>query len=237
MIRKIARTVIPLPARRRLGRARDRLSRFWSRLTIWPPVGLVSWGDLRRLEPIHPPLSVHAPSPVEQHYLHEFFARHVADLRGQILVVRDSMELNIPDLQHAQVAEAATAERWPSNHFSCIILAHTLAYVWDLRGVLRDCHRALKPGGVLLATVPGIRPMSQSSAGAAGDYWRFTTRSMRQLVSEIFPPQNISISSRGNVKATLASFHGLPATALTPEELAHTDPLIQLVVTVRAVKP
>ena len=40
--------------------------------------------------------------------------------------------------------------------FDCIIFTQTLHFIYDVRLAIQTLHRILKPGGVLLATFPGI---------------------------------------------------------------------------------
>jgi ubiquinone/menaquinone biosynthesis C-methylase UbiE len=45
---------------------------------------------------------------------------------------------------------------FPANGFDCIILPQTLRIVYHAKSFLEAIYRLLKPGGVLLATLPGI---------------------------------------------------------------------------------
>jgi hypothetical protein len=69
-----------------------------------------------------------------------------------------------------------------------------------------------------------------------GDYWRFTTRSARQLFGEVFPASGLTVNSRGNVLTAIGFLHGMATEEMTPEELEHDDPDYELVITVRAEK-
>jgi 2-polyprenyl-3-methyl-5-hydroxy-6-metoxy-1,4-benzoquinol methylase len=46
--------------------------------------------------------------------------------------------------------------RFPANHFDAIILWHVLEHVTDPRSLLAEINRILKPGGVLLVSVPNF---------------------------------------------------------------------------------
>jgi SAM-dependent methyltransferase len=61
------------------------------------------------------------------------------------------------------VADLATAGHIPSDTFDCIILTQTLQYIFDLPAAVRAIYRILAPGGVLLASVPGICPILPES--------------------------------------------------------------------------
>ena len=54
------------------------------------------------------------------------------------------------------VGDLTAASHIPSDAFDCIICTQVLLLVYDLRAAIQTIHRVLKPGGVVLATVPGI---------------------------------------------------------------------------------
>jgi hypothetical protein len=94
----------------------------------------------------------------------------------------------------------------------------------------------LKPGGVLLATVPGISRISADD-WADSWHWMFTTVAAQRLFADKFGLQNIDVQAYGNVLAATAFLNGLAAEELHLEELEHCDPHYQLLITIRAVKP
>lgn len=57
--------------------------------------------------------------------------------------------------------------------YDCIVLTQVLQYIDDTESAIRECHRILKPGGVLLAVVPAVCRID-CRARVQGDYWRFT---------------------------------------------------------------
>jgi len=77
-----------------------------------------------------------------------------------------------------------------------ILSTQTLEHVYDFQFYVRECYRLLKPGGMLILTVP----MQWRIHEAPHDYWRFT----RYGVSELMKRSNfseISITSCGGVCA------------------------------------
>jgi len=97
--------------------------------------------------------------------------------------------------------------------------------------------RILRPGGVLLATVPGISQISPYDRDRWGEYWRFTSQSLRRLMTEAFPPENVRVEAYGNVLASTAFLQGLAVEDLHPDELEHHDQRYELLIAGRAVKP
>ena len=118
-----------------------------------------------------------------------------------------------------------------------MIVTQTLFLIYDIHAAVAHIWAALKPGGVLLATLPGISQVVRYDMDRWGDYWRFTTRSARQLFAEAFPAESVTVEAHGNVLTAVAFLHGLAAGELSCEELDYRDDDYQLLVTVHAVKP
>jgi hypothetical protein len=97
-------------------------------------------------------------------------------------------------------------------------------------------HRALKPGGVLLATFPGISQISRYDMERWGEYWRFTTRSACKIFEEHFSAANVSVEAYGNVLAANAFLQGLALEDVRQKELDYFDPNYEVLITVRARK-
>jgi len=105
-----------------------------------------------------------------------------------------------------------------------------------VRSAIFTLHRALKPGGVLLATFPGISQISRYDMERWGEYWRFTTRSAGKIFEEHFPAANVSVEAHGNVLAANAFLQGLALEDVRQKELDYFDPNYEVLITVRARK-
>ena len=235
--------------RRRLGRAaRAALGRGGGGV---PPVGGLQWGDLRRTEPVSRRFGYERGLPVDRYYIEGFLGRRSADVRGRVLEVGDSAytrqfggdAVERADVLHAHagnaeatfVGDLSDAATLPPDTFDCIVLTQTLHLVYDVRAALGVLHAALRPGGVLLATVPGISQIEDGEWGGTW-YWGFTALSARRLVADTFPGGAVEVEAHGNVLASVAFLEGVAAGELTPAELDHPDPLYPLLITVRAEK-
>jgi hypothetical protein len=95
----------------------------------------------------------------------------------------------------------------------------------------------LKPGGVVLVTVPGISKISRYDMDRWGYYWSFTTKSVRRLFEVAFPVENIRVNAYGNVLASVAFLHGIASEELKKKELDFFDPDYELLITIIAEKP
>jgi SAM-dependent methyltransferase len=117
-----------------------------------------------------------------------------------------------------------------------VICTQTLSVVWDTRAAIASLHRCLKPGGVLLLTVPGITRAITPDRYLWGDFWRFTTPSLRRLLEEVFPPGDVTVESFGNVLAAVAFLHGVASNELRRDELEPRDPDYEELIAARVVK-
>jgi hypothetical protein len=108
--------------------------------------------------------------------------------------------------------------------------------MFDDYAAARTLHRILKPGGVLLLTVPGVSSVDRGEWGGTW-YWSFTPASLGRLLRKQFPETAVSVTTYGNVLSATAFLYGLAEDELRPHELLACDPQIPVVVAARAVKP
>lgn len=221
-------------------------------LLIRSPYVDIKFGELRRLTPTSRAFGFDRGCPVDRYYIEEFLLNNCDAIQGRVLEIADnnytqrfganrvskSDVLNVADESGTTiVADLTRADSIPSNCFDCIILTQTLQFIYDVRAAIRTLHRILKPGGVLLATFPGISQISRFDMERWGEYWRFTILSARRLFEETFPEAEIKTETYGNVLAAVAFLHGLAAEELRQEELDHHDPDYEVLIAVRATKP
>lgn len=210
------------------------------------------WGDLARTTPVSTDWGYERGTPVDRHYIEGFVERWAADIHGVVLEVQE------PDLAHRfggdRVTRADVVDIDPGNPratvvadlrhataiadgvYDCVILTQTLHVIDDMRAVLRECYRILKPGGVLLATLPSASRVA-IEYGPDGDFWRVTAAGARELFAAVFPRDALVVEPRGNVLVNVAFLHGLALEEVAADALTSDDPHFPLLVGVRAVKP
>ena len=115
------------------------------------------------------------------------------------------------NLQATIVADLTDAPQIPDETFDCAIVTQTLQFVYDIRAALTTLHRILRPGGVLLATVPGITKISRIEDEEYGEWWHYTARSAKRLAEEAFGAGNVEAGSFGNVLSAAGFLYGLAA--------------------------
>jgi GT2 family glycosyltransferase/SAM-dependent methyltransferase len=216
-----------------------------------PEVGRIDFGDFRRLEPISRHFGYDRGTPVDRYYVERFLEENAARIAGRVLEIGDDSytrrfggdRVAIRDVLHVTpghpgatfTGDLTSAPQLPSDAFDCIILTQTLHLIYDVRTAIETLHRILKPGGVVLATVPGI---SQTSVDewAASWFWSFTRLSIRNRFCEVFAEDRVTVQAWGNVLAAISFLQGLSVAELRPEELNHRDPQYEMLLTVRAEK-
>jgi glycosyltransferase involved in cell wall biosynthesis len=218
-----------------------------------PPAGWVHMGNLRRTEPVSQFFGFDRGLPIDRYYIENFLATHRSDIAGRVLEIGDrayteqfgGAKVTRSDVLHARpgnpdatlVGDLCTGDGIPEAAFDCIILTQVLPFVWDVPAALATAFRALKPGGVLLVTVPGISQISRYDADQWGDFWRFTSQSMRRLVEASFSPDGAELTIFGNALSATAFLHGIAEHELRPRELDDRHPDYEVIIAVRAVKP
>jgi len=215
-------------------------------------VGGVRLGGLRRVTPISQEWGYDRGLPIDRYYIEGFLGRHAADIRGRVLEIGDDtytrrfggtrvFQCDVLDVAEDNpratiVADLICANDIRSNNFDCVILTQTLHLIYDVRAALATLYRILKPGGVLLATCPGITKISHREWGG---FWfsAFASFSARRLFEEVFSTGTVHIESHGNVLAASAFLYGLATEELSQEELNYVDPDYEVCIAILAVKP
>jgi glycosyltransferase involved in cell wall biosynthesis len=190
--------------------------------------------------------------PVDRYYIERFLENHARDIAGHVLEVRDdaytrkfgAAAVRRVDILHPTtdnekatlIADLTSADHIPSSSFDCIVLTQVLPFIFDAPAAVRTLHRILRPGGVLLATVPGISQIVRYDMDRWGDYWRFTSLSARRMFECGFPEGDVRVATHGNVLAAMAFLQGLSTRDLRPDELDFRDPDYEVLITIRAVK-
>ena len=76
-----------------------------------------------------------------------------------------------------------------------------------MAAAVEQIHKALRPGGVALITVPGISPI-HGGPWKESWYWSLTDLALDRLLSGSFDAQKVTLTCRGNLFAATAFLHG-----------------------------
>lgn len=213
--------------------------------------GSIDMGDLRRTEPISRHFGYERGTPVDRHYVEDFLTRHAGDIRGRVLEVGDNaytkqfggdrvdlsevlhVDPNAPNVTYCtDLTEGAGI---PDGIFDCVVLTQTLHLVYEFQKAVATLERVLKPGGVLLLTVPGVSSIDKGEWGETW-FWSFTPASLRRLMAEQFGKEAVEITTYGNVLTATAFLYGMAESDLRPREYHVTDPQYPVIVGTRVTK-
>jgi SAM-dependent methyltransferase len=201
------------------------------------------------LEPVSRRFGFDRGKPVDRWYIERFLAEHRADVHGAVLEVAEDTytqwyadgEVSRSDVLHLAgteistvVGDLTTGDGLPQEAYDCFICTQTLPFVYDVHAAVRGIAGVLKPGGVVLATVPGMSQVSREDKRDWGDWWRFTSQGARRLFEEDF--EDVQVDAHGNVLSAAAFLYAYAAEELTEEELAYRDEDYELLITIRAAK-
>jgi len=219
-----------------------------SKIDVPLSVGLKNFGDLHRISPVSRirgldrSRSVRAEpgQPIDRYYTEVFFQRHSSDIQGQVMEIGDSGLMRLFGGDHITQSTVMAADHdrdFPRRAFDCLIHAQAFSSTYDFKSAIQDAYAVLKPGGILLVTLPGISQIRRPEMEQIGDYWRFTDASVKKMFGDVFGSENIMVETYGNVLAASALLFGLESHELKKEELDFNDPDYQVIIAVRAVKP
>jgi len=182
-------------------------------------------------------------------FIDQFIESHRADITGAVLEIKspryidsfgndvtiaDILDIDESNKKAHVVTDLATADIVESERYDCFILTETLQFVYDLKNAIKHAHRILKPGGVLLVTVPNTGPADAELSHT--DYWRFTALGCKRLFGDVFGAKQVQVEPYGNFVACMAGLSGIAAEEIQPEELEKFDEKYTQGVCVRAQK-
>lgn len=225
-----------------------------ARSLVWPLVGRprpgrVRMGDLARTRPISSAFGYDRGTPIDRHYIENFLVAHRDAIRGRVLEVGETVYsrrfgsgVTAQDVLHVRdhpeatiVGDLARPGTLPADSFDCIVLTQTLHLIYDMRSAVAELHRALRPGGLALVTVPGVSSVDRGEWDESW-CWSLTGKSAHRLFSEAFGVDNVEVGVHGNVYAATCFLHGLAVEEVEQAWLDRSDPAYPVTVAIRAVR-
>lgn len=209
------------------------------------------WGGLRRLRPVSRQFGYDRGLPVDRYYIERFLEKHRRDVAGRTLEIGDDAYtrryggdrttrrdvLHVHDRNPAAtiVGDLADAPQIPDGTFDCIVVTQTLHLIYDVDRAVATLHRIVRPGGVVLATFPGISQLSEDEWSRTWS-WGLGSRLARRLFASRFGERNLTVEAHGNSLAAAAFLQGLATVELAPAQLDVDEVGCELLVAVRAVR-
>ena len=207
------------------------------------------FGTLRRTTPLSENWGFDRGTPVDRYYIEQFLSTHRDDIRGHVLEVKSSnytnsfgsgvlhsdiLDIDSTNQKATIICDLAMADAIPQDRFDCFILTQTLQYIYDIRAALAHARRILRPGGVLLVTVPALQRIDPELEKI--DLWRFTKVSCEKLFHDVFGADELTIRAYGNVLTGTAALYGIAAEELSNHELDTCSDAYPLIVAIRVKK-
>lgn len=190
-------------------------------------------------------------TPADRPLIEKFLAAHRADVQGIVLEVQeddytrrfggqkvlraDVIDVDPRNPRATAIADLRAPHQIASETYDCIILTQTLHVVDDMPAVVAQCHRLLRAGGVLLATLPCASRVCLEY-GQAGDFWRVTEAGARHLFGDEFGSAEVETTPLGNAIVSAAFMLGMADSDLPGSAYDATDPYFPMLIGVRARK-
>jgi SAM-dependent methyltransferase len=186
--------------------------------------------------------------PVDRQYIEKFLAANKEHIKGDCLEIDNNYYTKLfggDRVSKSDVLDVLTTNKEANiygdlrkldnvadNAYDCLIITQTFCLIDDYMAAIRECHRILKPGGVILSTNSAISPIFDLE----NFYWTFSKNAYEYSFARVFGREKVKAGSYGNVLAGQAFWTGMAEQDLKPEELEFNDPKYPLIVTMAAVK-
>lgn len=209
------------------------------------------FGRIRSTKPLSRNWGYDRGKPIDRYYIEDFLARHASDVRGHVLEIQeddysrrfggdrvtgqDILNIDASNPRATIVGDLADPGTLPPERFDCIILTQTLHLVFNMAAALANAHRALRPGGVLLITVPGITPLDRYEF-LDGWYWSLTEPALQRLLSGPFDADDVTLETHGNLYAATAFLHAAAVEEVSRSKLDKFDRVYPVTISARAIK-
>ena len=188
--------------------------------------------------------------PVDRYYINQFIQDNQSIIRGNILEFLEPTysrirsgdqrsSISIIDIDpmnkeaniHGDIRNLYDVE---NDFFDCIIATQVLQFIDNVDAAIHEMLRILKPGGVLLITVPCCSRIDPIS-GVDGDFWRFTKASFSYLFKD-HTRHCIDVRNEGNFYSCTSSLAGYSVEDCSIRKLQVKDDSYPLIITCRVVK-
>ncbi|MGY1684726.1 glycosyltransferase [Geodermatophilus sp. SYSU D00867] len=215
------------------------------------PRGRIRLGDLDTVEPVSLHFGFDRGTPLDRHYIEDFLQRFAGDVRGRVLEIADATysrrfggdRIDRQDVLHVTpghpdatiIGDLTEPGVLPDRTFDCIVFTQTLHLIYDMQAAIRHLHQALRPGGVLLLTVPGISQIDRVDWGTQW-YWSLTPAAVERMLADAFDPNLVAVEGHGNAFAATAFLQGLAVEEVELGRLDFVDPAYPVIVTARALR-
>ena len=189
---------------------------------------------------------------VDREYIEQFLSENSESIKGVVLEVLNNNytkklggnRVSKSVVSHVKgwgkdtvLCNFETGEGVVPNTYDCIICTQTLQYIFDVKSAMMNIYNMLKPGGCALITVPGIKPLCEYDDSHWGEYWSFTSKSIKRIIEEVCGVGDACIKTYGNVKTATAYLYGICVEELSSADFIDNDERFPFIIGARINKP
>ena len=203
-------------------------------------------------EPLSNKFGFDRGTPTDRYYIEQFVLSCKDLIKGDCLEVQAPLYLNKLDNKDIKsktildiiesnkdatlIGDLRSLSNVDDNRFDTLIITQTFHLIDDLDSAIKECHRILRQGGVLIATFPAISRIDPDS-GADNDNWRLTPAGCKTAFGKHFGKENVDITGFGNALAGWAFWIGLAQEELPSIKLLDKyDPMFPVSTGIKAFK-
>ncbi len=154
---------------------------------------------------------------------------------GSRITRQDILHLKAGNSKATLVGDLTQPGVLPEDAFDCIVMTQTLHLIFDLPQAAGQLHSALRRGGVLLLTVPGISAIERGEWGENW-CWSLSPVSVTRLFEPWFGNNAMTVEAYGNVFSATTFLQGLALEEIEQSKLDTYDPAYPVIVALRAIK-
>lgn len=186
--------------------------------------------------------------PIDRYYIEQFMEENKDLIKGNCMEITnndyiikfggdkvthsDAFDIDTANIHATIYGDLRNAHMIADKTYDCLIITQTFVMIDDFDSAVKECFRILKPGGVLLCTMPCLGRVGKD----LNQYWRFTQASGKYVFCKSFGEENVESKTYGNVLAGQCFWVGMASNELTQDELNIHDPEYPVIVAVKAVK-
>jgi len=189
-------------------------------------------------------------TPVDRFYIENFLEKNKSKITGNCLeflnndytikfgsnvIKSDVIDIDPKNTKATIISDVKNMINIEDNHYDCIIMTQVLNFIDEVELAIKETHRILKPGGVVLITTPFINRMDKYS-GPDLDYWRFSKKGLEHLLLKQFQSENTTVESCGNIYGGIMNFIGATIEDSSKNKLEKHDENFPVIVSAVAKK-
>lgn len=182
--------------------------------------------------------------PIDRFYIEQFLADNADAITGRVVEIAENtytlrfgQNIEKSEILHVDptapnatiIADLSNPETLPENLADAFICTQTLNFIYDVKSAIQGIHKILKINGKALITVAGLSQISRYDMDRWGDYWRFTDKSFKRLLSERFDENDIEIVILGNAHSATLFLQGIAIEEVDKNKIAVSDPNYQII--------